>query len=72
VPGFVVPEVDPTGAGDTFCAAFVVGLLDGLDPVVAARFANAAGALAVTRRGPMEGAPTREEVTQLLHTGPRD
>ena len=72
VPGFVVPEVDPTGAGDTFCAAFVVGLLDGLELAAAAQFANAAGALAVTRRGPMEGAPTREEVTRLLHTSPRD
>jgi len=27
-----------------------------------ARFANVVGALAVTRKGPMEGAPTRAEV----------
>jgi len=32
----------------------------------AGRFANAVGALAVTRKGPMEGAPTRAEVDQLL------
>jgi sugar/nucleoside kinase (ribokinase family) len=32
----------------------------------AARFANAVGALAVTKKGPMEGAPTLEEVNRLL------
>jgi sugar/nucleoside kinase (ribokinase family) len=30
------------------------------------RFANAVGALAVTAKGPMEGAPTREQVTTLM------
>jgi sugar/nucleoside kinase (ribokinase family) len=70
VGGFTVPVVDPTGAGDTFCGAFAVAMLDGLEPVAAARFANAAGALAVTRRGPMEGTPTRDEINRLLHNGP--
>jgi sugar/nucleoside kinase (ribokinase family) len=75
VPGFPVQEVDPTGAGDTFCAAFTVALLDELergrpDLVAAARFANAAGALAVTRLGPMEGAPTRAQVLDLLQNAP--
>ena len=66
VPGFPVEEVDPTGAGDCFCAGFTVALLDGLDLPAAGRFANAVGALAVTRKGPMEGAPTRAEVAALL------
>jgi sugar/nucleoside kinase (ribokinase family) len=66
VPGFAVPEVDPTGGGDCFCAGFTAGLLEGLRPPEAARFANAVGALAVTRRGPMEGAPARQEVLALL------
>jgi sugar/nucleoside kinase (ribokinase family) len=66
VPGFVVPEVDPTGGGDCFCAGFTAGLLEGLRPPEAARFANAVGALAVTKRGPMEGAPARQEVLALL------
>lgn len=75
VPGFPVQEVDPTGAGDTFCAAFTVALLDELergrpDLVAAARFANAAGALAVTRLGPMEGAPTRAQVLDLVQNAP--
>jgi sugar/nucleoside kinase (ribokinase family) len=66
VPGFDVDEVDPTGAGDCFNAAFVVGLEDGWPLERVARFANAAGALAVTKRGPLEGAPTRWEIEALL------
>jgi sugar/nucleoside kinase (ribokinase family) len=66
IPGYRVEEIDPTGAGDTFCAGFTVGILDGLDVAAAARFANAVGALAVTRRGPMEGAPTRQQVADLM------
>jgi sugar/nucleoside kinase (ribokinase family) len=56
-----VDEVDPTGAGDCYGGAFVVGLLEGWDLARVARFANVVGALAVTRKGPMEGAPTRVE-----------
>ncbi len=66
VPGFMVNEVDPTGAGDSFCAAFTIGLLEGMDLQQAGRFANAVGALAVTKQGPMEGAPTRKDVEAFL------
>jgi sugar/nucleoside kinase (ribokinase family) len=66
VPGFSVDEVDPTGAGDSFCAGFTTALLEGMTLEEAGRFANAVGALAVTKKGPMEGAPTREEVYRLL------
>ncbi len=66
VPGFIVEEVDPTGAGDSFSAGFTAGLLEGMSLVEVGRFANAVGALAVTRKGPMEGAPTRKEVERLL------
>jgi sugar/nucleoside kinase (ribokinase family) len=66
VPGFSVPEVDPTGAGDTFCAGFTVAILNGLPLRQAAIFANAVGALAVTRKGPMEGAPTRAQAEELI------
>ena len=65
--GFDVDEVDPTGAGDTFCAGFTVAILDGLNLYDAAVFANAVGALAVTKKGPMEGAPTRNEVSALIN-----
>ena len=66
VPGFKVQEVDPTGAGDSFCAGFTVAMLEKMSLAGAGRFANAVGALAVTKLGPMEGAPTRKEVERLL------
>ena len=62
-PGFAVTEVDPTGAGDCFGAAFVSLWLRDENPAQALRLAAAAGALAVTRRGPMEGAGTLAEIT---------
>lgn len=65
-PGFVVDEVDPTGAGDTFGAAFVAGWLGGLAPADALRRANAAGALAVGRKGPMEGTSTDTEISRFI------
>lgn len=66
VPGFAVEAVDPTGAGDAFCAGFTVALLEGMPLDEAGRFANGVGALAVTRRGPMEGTPTRADVIMFL------
>ena len=65
-PAFAVDEVDPTGAGDCFGAAFVVFWLRGLPPAEALRYAAAAGARAVTRRGPMEGASTLPELDAFL------
>jgi len=69
VPGFAVHEVDPTGAGDSFCAGFTVAMLENMPLEEAGRFANAVGALAVTKLGPMEGAPDREQVMKLLEGG---
>jgi sugar/nucleoside kinase (ribokinase family) len=66
VPGYTVEEVDPTGAGDSFCAGIAVGLLEGMGLRDCGVFANAVGALAVTQKGPMEGAPTRAQVHQLM------
>jgi sugar/nucleoside kinase (ribokinase family) len=63
---FAVDEVDPTGAGDTFSATFVVGWLRGLPGREALRRANAAGALAVGRRGPMEGTSSAAEIAGFL------
>ncbi|MEO8240925.1 MAG: sugar kinase [bacterium] len=56
VPGLQVDEVDPTGAGDCFGATFVSLWLRDAEIDEALTLAAAAGALAVTRRGPMEGA----------------
>lgn len=68
VPGFVVEEIDPTGAGDCFSAAFIAGIEAGWPLEQVGHFANAAGALAVTQLGPMEGAPTRHQVEKFLTT----
>jgi sugar/nucleoside kinase (ribokinase family) len=61
-PPLPVAQIDPTGAGDCYGAAFVVGLLEGTDLPTTALSANIAGALAVTKQGPMEGAPFRPDV----------
>lgn len=64
--GFPVTEVDPTGAGDCFGAGFVSLWLRGAHPEDALRIACACGALAVTRKGPMEGIATLAEVQAFL------
>ena len=53
VPGFKVKEIDPTGAGDCWAGAFIVGYLAGWDLQKTAKFANAVGALKVEYFGPM-------------------
>lgn len=65
-PGFDVDVVDPTGAGDAFSAAAVVGRLEGMGLDTLAAFANAAGARAVSAKGPMEGLAARAAVEDLL------
>ncbi len=52
VPGFKVEAVDSNGAGDAHAGVFLAGLAQGLPVLAAARRANAAAALAVTRWGP--------------------
>jgi len=66
VPSFKVEEVDPTGAGDCYCAGFLFGIASEMKLEDAAKYANAVGALAVTKKGPMEGAPTLEAVEKFL------
>ena len=66
VPPIDVEAVDPTGAGDAFCGAIAVSLSKGGSLLDAARFAVAAGALAVTRRGAQDSMPTSDEVLALL------
>ncbi|MGW2345249.1 PfkB family carbohydrate kinase [Streptomyces sp. NPDC001661] len=65
VPGFPVDAVDSNGAGDAHVGAFLALLGRGVPPVDAARGANAAAALAVTRRGPAT-APTVGELVAFL------
>ena len=58
-------EVDATGAGDIFAAAFFVRLFHTRDPWEAARFATQLAARSVTRAG-LNGIPTSKEVDECL------
>jgi ribokinase len=64
-----VTAVDGTAAGDAFCAALVVSLLEGRDREVALRRACAAGALAASRPGAQPSLPTARELDELLGHG---
>jgi tagatose kinase len=68
LPGFAVTQVDPTGAGDCFAAGIAVGMLCDLSIEQTGLLANAAGALATTQMGPMEGACTWDEAARLIET----
>jgi len=69
-PPFEVCEVDPTGAGDVYDAAFVYGFLLrnwSLDKTL--EFAGAAGAIKVTRFGPMNGPSSVGEIEEFVKKG---
>jgi ribokinase len=63
---FCVKAIDTVGAGDCFNGAFAVALLEGRDPWTAARFASAAAAISVTRRGAQASMPSRAETDDFL------
>jgi sugar/nucleoside kinase (ribokinase family) len=65
IPAPLVVAVDTTGAGDAHSGVFLAALADGLPPADAARRANAAAALAVTRPGPATS-PSRAELDAWL------
>jgi len=70
VPPYKVPIVDTTAAGDAFTAALAVAMARGDHIRSAARFANAAGALACTKLGAQSAMPTAQEVGALLRDQP--
>ena len=61
----VVKEVDATGAGDIFAAAFFTRLFSTRDPWEAARFATLLASHSVTRVG-LDGIPTKQEIESCL------
>jgi len=72
IPGFRVPVVDTTGAGDAFHGGFIYGLMQSdwsLRRI--AHFANAVGALNCRRLGGRRGLPTPDEVNALLADQPQ-
>ncbi len=69
VPVVDVPVVDPTGAGDAFCAGFLAGMLASGDPVAAARHGTVSASFAVEANG-LDGLrrATRGEAADRLAT----
>ena len=63
VPAFPSPASDPTGAGDSFCGGFLVGLAETSDPVRAAVYGTAAASFAVDAPSALDCLQiTREDV----------
>jgi ribokinase len=66
VPAFKVEAVDTTAAGDTFCGALAVAMVEGRSLKESLQFASAAAAISVTRMGAQPSAPTRMEIEGFM------
>lgn len=64
-PAYSVQEVDPTGAGDVFAAAFLVSLAHQHTPEQAANFANCVASFSIEQSG-VQGIPTMAMVEKRL------
>ena len=65
VDGFVTTVVDTNGAGDVHNGVFLAELASGHEVAAAARWANAAAAMSISRLGPAS-CPPREEVAEWI------
>ncbi|HME50967.1 MAG TPA: carbohydrate kinase family protein [Candidatus Lokiarchaeia archaeon] len=66
VPAYKVDVIDTTGAGDAFCASFIVAhVIKGMDVMDAALLANAVAAIKVQHLGATSGLPTWEEALEF-------
>lgn len=59
--------VDTVGAGDGFCAGFIVGVLKGYTHTEAVRLGNLIGSMVVQMEGDWEGLPTWAQVQAVLN-----
>ena len=66
VPGYPVEIVNTVGAGDGFASGLIYGWAQGWGWEEAARFANACGALVVSRHGCARALPYRREVEAFI------
>ena len=67
VPGYVVPVVDTTGAGDVFAAGALYGLTHGLNPTDAGKLGAFASAKVVTDFGARLREPLHETLEAILN-----
>jgi 2-dehydro-3-deoxygluconokinase len=65
-PCYSVPEVDPVGAGDAFCAGVISALLEGRKLREAVQRGAALGAFCVSTFGDYQGLPTRPELEAFM------
>jgi sugar/nucleoside kinase (ribokinase family) len=68
LPAFKAPVVDSTGCGDSYCAAFIVGLSKGWSLQEAGRFGAAAGALVVSGLGSDAGIVDFDQTCHVMKT----
>lgn len=66
IPGIAVKPVDTTAAGDTFIGAFAAAMVRNYPLEEAIRYANCAGAIAVTRFGAQTSIPSAKEVDAMF------
>jgi ribokinase len=71
IPAFPVTPIDTTAAGDCFSGTLAIALAEGQSLLTAARFASAAAAISVTRRGAQPSLPRRNEIESLLEDANR-
>ena len=71
--GFSVKAVETTGAGDTFCANAINGVLDcGIDNLTEEKlgeiltYANAGAALITLKKGALRSMPEPDEIEELI------
>ena len=68
---YPIKPVDATGAGDSFDAAFLCGIIDGKSILEATRQATSAASLNTAAFGPMEGKISPETVAELIEANPQ-
>ncbi len=66
IPALKVTPIDTTGAGDVFSGSLAAFLSEGMTIEKAARMANAAASISVTRLGAQDGAPKRVEIENFI------
>jgi len=69
LPAYDIDEIDATGAGDVFAAAFLIRYQETADAGIAARFASAAAALSLRGEG-VSAIAVRPEIDALLYRRP--
>ena len=66
IPAYKVKAIDTTGAGDSFCAGFITGLVKGMSYVECGNFANAVGAHCVSAIGATTGIKPMKNILAFM------